>query len=212
MSGVEKKETTPRAMNQAQMKKMLQELNEDHMKILTTLMGTLVNQTPEIEELGDSSVEGIEKFLYQYERLSDHQKTVVKLKQRISFKVYEAMEALGKTVSNESIIKYLKEKLKKNKIREDLTIGEMIKKYVEFREDIEPEEAVELVFIKVSKLVAELPSSAKIKPKQIAKAIFPILPSYIWVRHKDLETRNDLESKDRKNLKKYILSCIPPEH
>eukprot|EP00924_Labyrinthula_sp_SR-Ha-C_P000196 snap_masked-scaffold_39-processed-gene-2.6-mRNA-1 protein AED:1.00 eAED:1.00 QI:0/-1/0/0/-1/1/1/0/179 len=179
MSGVEKKETTPRAMNQAQMKKMLQELNEDHMKILTTLMGTLVNQTSEIEELGDFSVEGIEKFLYQYERLSDQQKTEVKLKQKISFKVYEAMEALGKTKSNESIIKYLKEKLKKNKIREDLTVGEMIKKYVEFREDIEPEEAVELAFIKVSKLVTELPSSAKIKPKQIARAIFSILPNYI---------------------------------
>eukprot|EP00924_Labyrinthula_sp_SR-Ha-C_P010537 snap_masked-scaffold_70-processed-gene-0.70-mRNA-1 protein AED:1.00 eAED:1.00 QI:0/-1/0/0/-1/1/1/0/177 len=122
------------------------------------------------------------------------------------------MEALGKTVSNESIIKYLKEKLKKNKIREDLTIGEMIKKYVEFIEDIEPEEAVELIFIKVSKLVAELPPSAEIKPKQKAKAIFSILPNYIWVRHKDLETRNDLKSKDRKNLKKYIMSCIPPEH
>eukprot|EP00924_Labyrinthula_sp_SR-Ha-C_P007119 augustus_masked-scaffold_8-processed-gene-9.19-mRNA-1 protein AED:1.00 eAED:1.00 QI:0/0/0/0/1/1/7/0/774 len=194
------------------MKKMLQELNEDHMKILTTLTLTLVNQTPEIEELGDFSVEVIEKFLYQYEHLSDQQKAVIKLKQRIYFKIHEAMEALGKTVSNESIIKYLKEKLKKNKIREDLTIGEMIKKYVEFREDIEPGEVVELVFIKVSKLVTELPSSVKIKPKQIAKAIFSILPNYIWVRHKDLETRNCLESKVRKNLKKYILSRIPPKH
>eukprot|EP00924_Labyrinthula_sp_SR-Ha-C_P007314 augustus_masked-scaffold_8-processed-gene-14.100-mRNA-1 protein AED:1.00 eAED:1.00 QI:0/0/0/0/1/1/2/0/656 len=211
MSGSEKA-TTPRAMNQAQVKKMLTDMNAEQMKMLTALMGNIMNQMPEISELKDFSVENIKKFIYHYERLNEQQRNVVELKQKLSFSVYEAMDDLGRTGSNEAIITYLKEKLKKNRTREDLTAVELMRKYVVFREDIDPFEVVDLVFKKVDKILKELLEGSKLKPKQIAKAIFSILPGYIWVRNKDLEMRGDLEGKDKRPLKKYVLSCIPPMH
>eukprot|EP00924_Labyrinthula_sp_SR-Ha-C_P012796 augustus_masked-scaffold_93-processed-gene-0.33-mRNA-1 protein AED:1.00 eAED:1.00 QI:0/0/0/0/1/1/4/0/418 len=139
MSGSEKA-TTPRAMNQPQVKKMPTNMNAEQIKMLTALMG-----------------QSIRKFIYNYDRLNDQQKSMVKLKQKLSFSVYEAMDDLGCAGSNESIITYLKEKLKKNKTRESLIAGELIKKYVTFREDIDPTEAVDLVFRKVDKILKELP-------------------------------------------------------
>eukprot|EP00924_Labyrinthula_sp_SR-Ha-C_P008364 snap_masked-scaffold_11-processed-gene-10.27-mRNA-1 protein AED:1.00 eAED:1.00 QI:0/-1/0/0/-1/1/1/0/71 len=61
---------------------MLAELNNEQMKLLTTHMGTIVNQMPEIKELKDFSFDSRGNFLYHYERFNEYQRASIELIQK----------------------------------------------------------------------------------------------------------------------------------
>eukprot|EP00924_Labyrinthula_sp_SR-Ha-C_P014154 snap_masked-scaffold_77-processed-gene-0.34-mRNA-1 protein AED:1.00 eAED:1.00 QI:0/-1/0/0/-1/1/1/0/397 len=205
-----------RAPNMAQVMKMFEEIllkqQEESQRRMEAMLNNFAGMQAEISTLESFTLRSMEKFIYQYERINEDQRKYVMLRQKLGKLVYKQMECLGCLGSNDEIINAIKKKIVRVKVEDAGSAEGLIRKQVVFKKEMDEEEAVEVLFQEVEEVLSLLPPESRRKPRKIAKAIFDLLPKHIWVRYDDLNLKPELEEADRQELKKYILSCIPPRH
>eukprot|EP00924_Labyrinthula_sp_SR-Ha-C_P013616 snap_masked-scaffold_5-processed-gene-8.34-mRNA-1 protein AED:0.46 eAED:0.46 QI:0/-1/0/1/-1/1/1/0/784 len=208
--------TTDRAPNMKQIMKMFEEIllkqEEYSQKKIKAIVQSLAGMNANIDTLESFSLKKMQKFVRQYEKQSKDTRKYINLKDKLETDVYSQLEYLGKTNSNEEIIEALKKKILEIKLRDVGSAEALLKQEVTFRNGIDEEEAVEILFREVDETLESLPEEAEKKPKKIAETIFDLLPSYIWVKKDDLNMKPRLKEANRLALKKYVLKNIPPRH
>eukprot|EP00924_Labyrinthula_sp_SR-Ha-C_P000042 augustus_masked-scaffold_60-processed-gene-0.71-mRNA-1 protein AED:0.69 eAED:0.69 QI:0/-1/0/1/-1/1/1/0/2071 len=185
---------------------------EESQRRMEAMLNNFAGMQAEISILESFTLRSMEKFIYQYERINEDQRKYVMLRQKLGKLVYKQMECLGCLGSNDEIINAIKKKIVRLKVEDAGSAEGLIRKQVVFKKEMDEEEAVEVLFQEVEEVLSLLPPESRRKPRKIAKAIFDLLPKHIWVRYDDLNLKPELEEADRQELKKYILSCIPPRH
>eukprot|EP00924_Labyrinthula_sp_SR-Ha-C_P003155 augustus_masked-scaffold_15-processed-gene-0.43-mRNA-1 protein AED:1.00 eAED:1.00 QI:0/0/0/0/1/1/2/0/2053 len=185
---------------------------EESQRRMEAMLDNFAGMQAEISILERFTLRSMEKFIYQYERISENQRKYVMLRQKLGKLVYKQMECLDCLSSNEEIIGAIKKKIIRLKVEDAGSAEGLIRKQVVFKKEMDEEEAVEFLFQEVEEVISLLPSESRRKPRKFAKAIFDLLPKHIWVGYDDLNLKPELEEVDRETLKKYILSCIPPRH
>eukprot|EP00924_Labyrinthula_sp_SR-Ha-C_P010525 augustus_masked-scaffold_70-processed-gene-0.101-mRNA-1 protein AED:1.00 eAED:1.00 QI:0/0/0/0/1/1/3/0/726 len=206
-----------RNLNNAQIIRLIKEVSEQQANQMAGVLETLVTSFKDfslvkLDELNSLNVGDIEDFLFQYERLTEEQKSLISVAQKLSRKVFQHLKFLGKTDTDQDIIKYLKEKIQQEKTRDLKSAEDLIKKYIYFNEDILEEQAIFIMFKEVDELLDIMPPGAEMKPRLIAEAIFEKLPDYVWVRKEDLRLKPELKQKNRDALMDYVLDSLPPLH
>eukprot|EP00924_Labyrinthula_sp_SR-Ha-C_P001778 snap_masked-scaffold_64-processed-gene-0.73-mRNA-1 protein AED:1.00 eAED:1.00 QI:0/-1/0/0/-1/1/1/0/352 len=206
-----------RNLNNAQITRLIKEVSEQQANQMAGVLETLVTSFNDfslvkLDELNSLNVGDIEDFLFQYERLTEEQKSLISVAQKLSRKVFQHLKFLGKTDSDQDIIKYLKDKVQQEKRKDLKSAEDLIKKYIYFNEDILEEEAIVIMFKEVDELLDIMPPGAEMKPRLIAEAIFEKLPDYVWVRKEDLRLKPELKQKNRDALMNYVLDSLPPFH
>eukprot|EP00924_Labyrinthula_sp_SR-Ha-C_P012219 snap_masked-scaffold_10-processed-gene-0.47-mRNA-1 protein AED:1.00 eAED:1.00 QI:0/0/0/0/1/1/2/0/291 len=200
-----------RNLNNSQTTRLTKEVFEQQANQMADILETLVTLV-KLDELNSLNVGDIEDFLFQYERLTEEQKSLISVAQKLSRKVFQHLKFLGKTDTDQDIIKYLKEKVQREKTKDLKSAEDLIKKYIYFNEDILEEEVIVIMFKQVDELLNIMPPGAEMKPRIIAEAIFEKLPDYVWVRKEDLRLKPELKQKNKDALMDYVLDSLPHLH
>eukprot|EP00924_Labyrinthula_sp_SR-Ha-C_P014491 snap_masked-scaffold_94-processed-gene-0.5-mRNA-1 protein AED:1.00 eAED:1.00 QI:0/0/0/0/1/1/2/0/774 len=206
-----------RSINNAQITRLIKEVSEQQANQMAGVLETLVTSFKDfslvkLDELDSLNIGDIADFLFQYERLTEVQKGLVSVAQKLFRKVFQHLKILGKTDTDRDIFTYLKEKVQQEKTKNLKSAEDLIKKCIYFNEDILEEEEIVNMFKEVDELLEIMPSGAEMKPRLIAEAIFEKLPDYVWIRKEDLRLKPELKQKNRDALMDYVLDSLPPLH
>eukprot|EP00924_Labyrinthula_sp_SR-Ha-C_P012079 snap_masked-scaffold_26-processed-gene-3.30-mRNA-1 protein AED:1.00 eAED:1.00 QI:0/-1/0/0/-1/1/1/0/114 len=85
-----------------------------------------------------------------------------------------------------------------------------IAKHVKYNFKLREEDAIKVLFSEVQEIIKLQPSTARLNKEEIALAIFPKLPKYIWVVPRRLSWNPALTDVDHVRLQQYVLECLPP--
>eukprot|EP00924_Labyrinthula_sp_SR-Ha-C_P007853 snap_masked-scaffold_28-processed-gene-4.7-mRNA-1 protein AED:1.00 eAED:1.00 QI:0/0/0/0/1/1/2/0/228 len=151
-------------------------------------LNALAGRSIKMHTLMDFKLESLGKFIYEYETADEPTRESINLKGKLGINIYRR---LG---------------------RDLVTAEKLIEQSVRFNKDVSEEYTIEYLFQDVEEVLSYLPAEAERKRKLNAKAIFKKLPKYIWVYEEDLVLNPALQNEDRKELMKYILSCIAPSY
>eukprot|EP00924_Labyrinthula_sp_SR-Ha-C_P016108 snap_masked-scaffold_4-processed-gene-19.21-mRNA-1 protein AED:1.00 eAED:1.00 QI:0/-1/0/0/-1/1/1/0/450 len=206
-------DNSERSLNQAQLSRLSTELSKQQLTQFSEIINGILDKSQvEIGQLQSFDEEEMLRFIHEYEKLDPKQRKLVRLRQRLNEKNYYHIESCGKINSNEQIVNFLKALLYDEKIKECATAADLIAKNIKFDNSVKEEQAVEVMFRQIKDLLARLPEGMEKKPKRIAKAIIKLLPDHFWIREKDLCSKPELRNPTREELKRFILSCIPPTY
>eukprot|EP00924_Labyrinthula_sp_SR-Ha-C_P014222 snap_masked-scaffold_59-processed-gene-0.42-mRNA-1 protein AED:1.00 eAED:1.00 QI:0/-1/0/0/-1/1/1/0/143 len=122
-----------RNLNNAQITRLIKEVSEQQANQMAGVLKTLVTSFKDfslvkLDELNSLNVGDIEDFLFQYERLTEEQKNLISVAQKLSRKLSQYLKFLGKTDTDQDIIKYLKEKVQQEKTKDLKSTEDLIKK------------------------------------------------------------------------------------
>eukprot|EP00924_Labyrinthula_sp_SR-Ha-C_P005510 augustus_masked-scaffold_62-processed-gene-0.16-mRNA-1 protein AED:1.00 eAED:1.00 QI:0/-1/0/0/-1/1/1/0/2107 len=192
--------------------RILERQKEDHKREMQSVINSMGGRHADIHVLEEFTLKSMERFIYEYERELPEQREYISLRSKLGKIPYKQFECLGQLGSNEDIIEALKKKVVKIRVESAGSAGGLIKDQLKFKQNMDEEEAVEILFQEVEEILSYLPPHAERKGKSIAKAIFSLLPPHIWVRKEDLSLKPELKDDDRTALKEYVLASIPPKH
>eukprot|EP00924_Labyrinthula_sp_SR-Ha-C_P005599 augustus_masked-scaffold_92-processed-gene-0.3-mRNA-1 protein AED:1.00 eAED:1.00 QI:0/0/0/0/1/1/2/0/679 len=146
-----------------------------------TQNGAMICQDFKVDDLKVLERKNVEKFIYQYERLT-----------------------------NEDLVDYLKILLLEMKEQALEEAEMMIAKHVKYNFKLREEDAIKILFSEVQEIIKLQPSTAKLNKKKITLAIFAKLPKYIWVEVSRLSLNPVLTDVGHVRLQQYALECLPP--
>eukprot|EP00924_Labyrinthula_sp_SR-Ha-C_P002457 maker-scaffold_16-augustus-gene-5.18-mRNA-1 protein AED:0.67 eAED:0.67 QI:0/0/0/1/0.5/0.33/3/0/2013 len=226
MSGVDQNELT-RPLNQKQMLALYESMqktldstrraiealqlssNEKQLSNITQ-NGAMICQDFKVNDLKVLERKNVEKFIYQYERLSLQQKRDINLTQFVDLDLFIHLRRLDVTRTNEDLVDYLKILLLEMKEQALEEAEVMIAKHVKYNFKLREEDAIKILFSEVQEIIKLQPCTAKLNKKKIALAIFAKLPKYIWVEASRLSLNPALTDVDHVRLQQYVLECLPP--
>eukprot|EP00924_Labyrinthula_sp_SR-Ha-C_P000391 augustus_masked-scaffold_25-processed-gene-5.42-mRNA-1 protein AED:0.95 eAED:0.95 QI:0/-1/0/1/-1/1/1/0/807 len=226
MSGVDQNELT-RPLNQKQMLTLYESMqktldstrraiealqlssNEKQLSNITQ-NGAMICQDFKVDDLKVLERKNVEKFVYQYERLSLQQKRDINLTQFVDLDLFIHLRRLDVTRTNEDLVDYLKILLLEMKEQALEEAEVMIAKHVKYNFKLREEDAIKILFSEVQEIIKLQPSTAKLNKKKIALAIFAKLPKYIWVEANRLSLNPALTDVDHVRLQQYVVECLPP--
>eukprot|EP00924_Labyrinthula_sp_SR-Ha-C_P007807 augustus_masked-scaffold_28-processed-gene-3.91-mRNA-1 protein AED:1.00 eAED:1.00 QI:0/0/0/0/1/1/3/0/505 len=200
--------------------KTLERQKEDHKKEMQSVINSMGGRHADTHVLEEFTLKSVNRFIYEYKRELPEQIEYISLRSKLGKIPYKQLGCLGQLSSNKVIIDALKKKVVKIRVESAGSAEGLIKDQLKFKQNIDEEEAVEILFQEVEEILSYLPLHAERKGKSIAKAIFSLLPPHILLKHYELDPVSALQitvSRDiltlrRKDLAGWFVATVDMEN
>eukprot|EP00924_Labyrinthula_sp_SR-Ha-C_P000501 augustus_masked-scaffold_27-processed-gene-0.4-mRNA-1 protein AED:1.00 eAED:1.00 QI:0/-1/0/0/-1/1/1/0/172 len=140
--------------------RILERQKEDHKREMQSVINSMGGRHADIHVLEEFTLKSMERFIYEYERELPEQREYISLRSKLGKIPYKQFECLGQLGSNEDIIEALKKKVVKIRVESAGSAGGLIKDQLKFKQNMDEEEAVEILFQEVEEILSYLPPHA----------------------------------------------------